>query len=196
MLYQAIHPPPQSRTTFLAVKSLDLYVGEFDDYFLYWSLIGQNMYIQMLYLSRCLILTHPLCRSVIEGGRLVSLALTANWLLGLHIPVMWDLCRVPSYLWDFKSPAPLKYCFSYDPRSSYLSKSWLILFIVAILIADKTCLWLIGRFRLLVLSMYYRPLHGVEVICMCVLEAVLQITLLNFTRWSRISYNCYHAPMV
>ena len=25
----------QSRTTFLAVKSLDLYVGEFDDYFLY-----------------------------------------------------------------------------------------------------------------------------------------------------------------
>ena len=44
----------QSRTTFLAVKSLDLYVGEFDDYFLYWSLIGQNMYIQMLYLSRAL----------------------------------------------------------------------------------------------------------------------------------------------
>ena len=29
--------------------------------------------------------------------------------------------------------------------------------------------------------------HGMEVICMCVLEAVLQITLPNFTRWSRIS---------
>ena len=149
----------------------------------------------MSYLSRCLILTHPLCRSVIEGDRLVSLALTANWLLGLHIPVMWDLRRVPPYLWDFKSPAPLKYCFSCDPRSSYLSKSWLILVIVAILIADKTSLYLIGRFRWLVLSKYYRPLYGVEVICMCVLEAVLQITLLNFTRWSRISYNCYRATV-
>ena len=151
----------QTCTTFLAVKSLDLYVGEFDDFFLYWSLIGENVYIQMSYLSRCLILTHPLCRSVIEGDRLVSLALTANWLLGLHITVMWDLRRVSSYLWDFKSPAPLKYCFSYHPRSSYLSKSWLILVIVAILIADKTCLWLIGRFSWLVLSMYYRPFHGV-----------------------------------
>ena len=148
-------------TTFLVVKSLDRYVGEFDDFFLYWSLIGQNMDIQMSYLSRCLILTHPLCRSVIEGDRLVSLTLTAYWLLGLHITVMWDLRRVSSYLWDFKSPAPLKYCFSYHPRSSYLSKSWLILVIVAILIADKTCLWLIGRFSWLVLSMYYRPLHGV-----------------------------------
>ena len=141
MIYQL--PCGHTCPTFLAVKSLDRYVSEFDDFFLYWSLIGQNMYIQILYLSRCLILTHPLCRSVIEGDRLVSLSLTANWLLGLHIPVMWDLCRVPSYLWDFKSPAPLKYCFSCDPRLSYLSKSWIISVIVVILIADKTCLWLI-----------------------------------------------------
>ena len=67
--------------------------------------------------------------------------------------------------------------------------------IVAILMADKTCLSLIGRFRWLVLSMYYRTWNGVEVISMCVLEAVLQITLLNFTRWSRISYNCYRAGL-
>ena len=150
----------------------------------------------MSYLSRCLILTHPLCHSVIEVDRLVGLALTANWLLGLHIPIMWDLRRVLSYLWDFKSPAPLKYCFSCDPRSSYLSKSGLILVIVAILMADKTCLSLIGRFRWVVLSMYYRPWHGLEVICRCVIEAVLQITLLNFTRWSRISYNCYRAGLL
>ena len=103
---------------------------------------SEYVYINVVLIS-CLILTHPLCRSVIEGGHVVSLALTANWLLGLHIPVMWDLCRVPSYLWDFKSPAPLKYCFSCDPRSSYLSKSWIILVIVVILIADKTCLLLI-----------------------------------------------------
>ena len=34
---------------------------------------------------------------------------------------------------------------------------------------------------------FINPCHGVEVICMCVLGAVLQITLLNFRRWSHIS---------